>query len=44
MTSDAVADLFDLSAQVGALHNLPSGMDSANCTNDTCTNTCAGCR
>ncbi|SDG99792.1 hypothetical protein SAMN05421505_11059 [Sinosporangium album] len=38
-----VADLFDLDAQVGPVHELPVGMDSEDCTSDTCTQTCAGC-
>jgi hypothetical protein len=42
--ADVIADLFDLDAQVGPLHELPSGMASEDCTSDTCTQTCAGCR
>lgn len=42
--ADVIADLFDLDAQVGPLHELPNGMASEDCTSDTCTQTCAGCR
>ncbi|PZG22530.1 hypothetical protein [Nonomuraea aridisoli] len=38
-----VSNLFDLGVQVGPVHDLPAGMDSADCTNDTCTGTCASC-
>ncbi|WP_424534402.1 FDLD family class I lanthipeptide [Sphaerisporangium viridialbum] len=44
--ADVIADLFDLfdlDAQVGPLHELPSGMDSEDCTSDTCTQSCMGC-
>jgi hypothetical protein len=40
----AIADLFDLDAQAGPLHELPVGVSSENCTSDTCTQSCAGCR
>jgi hypothetical protein len=42
--ADVIADLFDLDVQVGPVHELPSGMDSADCTSDGCTATCAGCK
>ncbi|MFC4016068.1 hypothetical protein ACFOY2_53280 [Nonomuraea purpurea] len=34
-------DLFDLSPQAGPVHELPGTMASGDCTDDTCTNTCA---
>ncbi|MDP9850436.1 FDLD family class I lanthipeptide [Streptosporangium lutulentum] len=37
-----VSDLFDLNPQVGPVHELPAGMASGDCTNDTCTASC-GC-
>lgn len=39
-----IADLFDLDAEVGPLHELPAGVSSEDCTSDTCTASCAGCR
>jgi hypothetical protein len=39
-----IADLFDLDATVGPLHELPAGVDSADCTSDGCTASCSGCR
>lgn len=41
--SAVIADLFDLDAQIGPVHQLPVDMDSADCTSDTCTQSCAGC-
>jgi hypothetical protein len=42
-SSAVIADLFDLDAQVGPLHELPVGMASEDCTSDTCTQSCVGC-
>lgn len=39
-----IGDLFDLDAQVGPLHELPVGVSSEDCTSDTCTQSCVGCR
>lgn len=40
----ALADLFNLDAQAGPLHDLPVGVSSEDCTSDTCTQSCVGCR
>jgi hypothetical protein len=39
-----IADLFDLDAQAGPVHDLPVGVSSEDCTSDTCTQSCVGCR
>ncbi len=38
-----VYELFDLDTVVSDVHDLPAGMDSEDCTSDTCTNSCVGC-
>jgi len=43
-SATAIADLFNLDAQVGPLHDLPIGVSSEDCTSDTCTQSCVGCR
>jgi len=43
-SATVIVDLFDLDAQVGPLHELPAGVSSEDCTSDTCTQSCAGCR
>jgi len=43
-SATVIVDLFDLDAQVGPLHELPVGVSSEDCTSDTCTQSCVGCR
>ncbi|HEX5113643.1 MAG TPA: hypothetical protein VFW65_00440 [Pseudonocardiaceae bacterium] len=38
-----VADLFDLDPRTAPIVTLPTGNDSADCTNDGCTKSCVSC-
>jgi hypothetical protein len=38
-----IADLFSLEPQADPADELPRNADSADCTNNGCTNTCRGC-
>jgi hypothetical protein len=40
--ADEIGDLFSLDVQAGPLHEL-TGMESEDCTSDTCTGSCVGC-
>jgi hypothetical protein len=41
--STDLTDLFDLDVRTTSVATLPSGNDSADCTNDGCTRSCQSC-